>query len=310
MSARHYHIAVILINYNSTRYTINCINSIQKNTDPTLHYQIIVVDNNSREEEFDHLISGVDQTKIIVVKSRLNVGFSGANMMGVQVADADYYYFLNNDCLLLNDCLKILYTFMESEPRVANCSGEMFNSEGVYEYNFRYFPTLKLKLLGSSFLRLFSPADFPDKYTRLTKPTRVDLVNGSSMFVRATSFEEIGGFDTNYFLYCEEEDLALRLRRTGWLTYLVPDARYQHFENKSSETNSPIRLPFLREFYISLLYYYSKNYNGVYRICIQTLLFFKLARKFYKHLGYAQLAFFVVRGAPVKYSLRFKQRIK
>lgn len=303
---RKFQVAVILINYNSSQYTLDCINSIRSQT--SVRYQIIVIDNNSRSSEFE-ILSALEYKEVTLVRSKLNVGFSGANMMGVQVADADYYYFLNNDCILLNDTIGILHAFMEGNPSVANCSGEMFNAKNRYEYNFRYFPTLALKLLGSGFLRLFYPERFPDKRIRFEKPTRVDLVNGSSMFIRAGCFEEIGGFDTNYFLYCEEEDIALRLSRQGYHTYLVPEARYQHFENKSSASDSSIRLPYLKEFYISFLYYYSKNYNVPYRMAIQVLYFFKLLRKFYKNWGYAELAFFVAGGAHLKHSLRFKQKI-
>jgi GT2 family glycosyltransferase len=304
---RKFQVAVILINYNSSQYTLDCINSIRSQT--SVRYQIIVIDNNSRSSEFEKLSILSEIKEVTLVRSKLNVGFSGANMMGVQVADADYYYFLNNDCILLNDAIRILHVFMEGNPSVANCSGEMFNANNRYEYNFRYFPTLALKLLGSGFLRLFYPERFPDKRIRFEKPTRVDLVNGSSMFIRAGCFEEIGGFDTNYFLYCEEEDIALRLSRQGYHTYLVPEARYQHFENKSSVSDNSIRLPYLKEFYISFLYYYSKNYSVPYLIAIQALYFFKLLRKFYKNWGYAELAFFVAGGAHLKHSLRFKQKI-
>jgi GT2 family glycosyltransferase len=305
---RKFQVAVILINYNTSQYTIDCINSIRSLT-TSIRYQVIVIDNNSRSAEFEKLSALGEYKQVILVRSKLNVGFSGANMMGVQVADADYYYFLNNDCILLNNAIGILHTFMESNPSAANASGEMFNAKNRYEYNFRYFPTLPLKLLGSGLLRLFYPEQFPDKRLRFEKPTRVDLVNGSSMFIRASYFEEIGGFDTNYFLYCEEEDMALRLSRQGYQTYLVPEARYQHFENKSSASDNSIRLPYLKEFYISFLYYYSKNYNLPYRIVIQALYFFKLIRKFYKNWGYAELAFFVAGGAHLKHSMRFKQKI-
>lgn len=309
MNTRKFQIAVILINYNSSQYTLDCVRSIEEKTSPSLRYQVIVVDNNSRFEESDKLAPLYNNSRVTLVRSKINTGFSGANMMGVQAAEADYYYFLNNDCILLNDCLHILYSFLEEKSVAANCSGEMINKDGVYEYNFRYFPSLKLKLFGSGLLRMFSPEDYPSKHKRLTAPARVDLVNGSSMFIRASAFESIGGFDTNYFLYCEEEDIALRLRRAGHLTYLVPRAQYQHFENKSSSSENAIRLPYLKEFYISFLYYFSKNYGYFYRLAIQVLYFFKLLRKFYKNTGYAYLAFFVAAGAPVKHSLRFKQKI-
>lgn len=305
---RKFEVAVILINYNTSQYTLDCINSIRKQT-TSIRYQIVIVDNNSKAEEFVKLQSLNSDEQIQLIRSKLNVGFSGANMIGVQHANADYYYFLNNDTILLNDCLGILHRFMESTPDAANASGEMTNGCGVYEYNFRYFPTLSLKLFGSGLLRIFKADKYPSRHVRFKKPTRVDLVNGSSMFIRAIPFEAIGGFDTNYFLYCEEEDIALRLSRQGRFTYLVPEAQYQHFENKSSQSENVIRLPFLKEFYISFLYYFGKNYSGWYRTSIRLLYFFKTLRKFYKNTDYVVLAWFILRGAPVKESLRFKQQI-
>ncbi len=303
---RKFQVAVILINYNSSQYTLDCINSIRSQT--SIRYQIIVIDNNSRLSEFEKL-SALEYKEMTLVRSKLNVGFSGANMMGVQVADADYYFFLNNDTIVLNDCLGILTSFMESNPEAANCTGEMFNGNNEHEYSFQHFPTLPVKLLGTGILKTFYKDRFPNKRKRYDKPIRVDLVSGSAMFIRASFFEEIGGFDTNYFLYCEEEDIALRLSRKGYYTYLVPKARYQHFESKSTPSDNSIRLPYLKEFYISSLYYYTKNYTVYYRIAIQLLYFFKLIRKFYKSFAYVRLAFFVAGGAHVKHSLRFKQKI-
>lgn len=304
---RKFQVAVILINYNSSQYTLDCINSIRSQS--SVRYQIIVIDNNSRSSEFDKLSALREFKEVTLVRSKLNVGFSGANMMGVQVADADYYFFLNNDTILLNDCLSIFVSFMESHIQVANCTGEMFNEKNKHEYSFQYFPTLIIRLLGTGIFKKLSPHRFPDKRKRYEKPIRVDLVSGSAMFIRASYFEEIGGFDTNYFLYCEEEDIALRLSRQGYLTYLVPEAKYQHFESKSSVSDSSIRLPYLKEFYISSLYYYTKNYNVLYRMAIQFLYFFKLLRKFYKNIAYVRLAFFVAGGAHLKHSLKFKQKI-
>lgn len=309
MQHREYQVAVILINYNSSHYTLDCVKSVFEKTDKRLKVQVIVIDNNSRWDEFEKLSPLRDQADLLLFRSNLNVGFSGANMMGVQFADADYYYFLNNDCVLLNDCISILHSFMESHCKAANCSGEMFIANGEYEYNFRYFPSLALKIFGSGLLRLVAPEKFPSRHVRFSQPTKVDLVNGSSMFIRATAFEAIGGFDTNYFLYCEEEDIALRLRRVGFSTYLVPEAKYQHFVSRSSQSENSINLPFLREFYISLLYYFQKNYGLFYRLVIQCFYFFKIGKKFYKSWDYARLAFFILKGAHFKYSMRMIQKI-
>jgi len=307
MSSRETQVAVILVNYNSSQFTVDCVRSIREKTRSTLHYQVVIVDNNSSPAQRELLKQLDDAEQTRVIYSTSNVGFSGANMVGAAAVKADYYYFLNNDCILLNDCLSILYDFMENTPRAGNASGEMFIADGTYEYNFRYFPTLTLKLFGSGFLRLFNKSRFPSRHKRFTEPTMVDLVNGSSMFIRAEPFEQLGGMDTRYFLYCEEEDIALRLRREGFYTYLVPAAHYQHFVSRSTTREEGINLPFLKEFYISFLYYFSKNYGWLYRLAIQVFYVVKIGRKFYRDWDYARLAWFIARGAPEKESLRYRQ---
>ena len=74
-------------------------------------------------------------------------------------------------------------------------------------------------------LRLMNPAQYPDKRRIYNEPLQVDLVSGSALFIRATYFHELGGFDTNFFLYCEEEDIALRMRKSNHAVFLVPAAR-------------------------------------------------------------------------------------
>ena len=308
MNSSKLQVAIILINYNSSGYTIDCVASIIKHTSD-IRYQIIVVDNNSREEEFNKL-AVLRDPRVTVHRSRLNVGFSGANMIGVQLAAAEYYYFLNNDTELINDCIGILYRYMEANPKVANASAEMYDGAGNFDCGFGYFPTIALKLFGSGILRLFSARQFPPRTAPLKEPTIVDFVSGSSMFIRAEPFEKIGGLDTHYFLYCEEEDIALSLRRNGFLTAVVPEAKYKHYMNKSTDSTNKIRLPFRKEYYISLLYYYRKHNNSFYVLLIQLMMFVKAARKFYKTWDYARLAWFILKGAPSKESLRFRQTIR
>ncbi len=305
MSSRKYQVAVVLVNYNSSQYTLDCVQSVRALT-ATVRYQIIITDNNSRPDEKAMLNALQGLPDVQVIFSNENLGFSGANMLGVKAADAAYYYFLNNDCILLNDCIGILYEFMNNHPEAANASGEMFIADGTYEYNFRYFPSIALKLLGSGILRLFKPRSFPSRHVRFEQPTAVDLVNGSSMFIRAIPFEKINGFDTRYFLYCEEEDIALRLRREGFSTYLVPAARYQHFVSRSTRQDGSINLPFLKEFYISFLYYFGKNYSAAHRLFIQVFYAIKIGRKIFRNRDYGRLAWFILRGAPEKESLRYR----
>lgn len=302
-----FEIAIILINYNSTAYTIQAIKSIQENTKEGLSYHIIVVDNNSKPEELQKLQSFKKEypsSIFTIIESRINLGFSGGNMLGVQNVVAKYYYFLNNDCILLNDCLNILYDYCEKHPSVALCSGLMYDEKMEATINYQYHPTPQVKWIGSGVLRLFQKEKYAFKKELYQRPTKVEVISGSSMFVRAHCFNKIGGFDTVYFLYCEEEDIAWRLR--NYDCYVIPEAKFQHLGNKSTVINYEIR----KEFYISFLYYYRKNFGYSSKLLIQLLLFFKNIRKTYKSIDFLKTSLFILRGAPLKTSLRHKQEIR
>jgi GT2 family glycosyltransferase len=301
-----YDISVILINYNSTSYTINCIRSLQAHTPADLRLQIVVVDNASEAAAYHELKAHLEkQEHVQLIRSNLNLGFSGGNMMGVQYSNARYLYFLNNDTLIEKNVPGRLFAFMEDHPDAAICSGQMLNGDKKPIRTFNYFPTLSLKLFGAGMLRIFSPQAYPDRKKTYTEPIKVPLVSGASMFVRFSMFAAVGGMDTNYFFYCEEEDLAYTFSKKGWNCYLVNDAEYIHFVSASTT----VKTTFLQEYYYSLLYFFSKHYSLPVYCCLKWWYFFKLLKKCYKGSAYLQMAWMIAKGAPPYYSLRFKQKI-
>jgi GT2 family glycosyltransferase len=299
-------ISVILINYNSSKYTIPCVESILKLTDSIINYDVIIVDNNSKIEDYNLVRNFATNYKNIhVYRSKINLGFSGGNMFGVQYTNSKYVFFLNNDTLLLNDCLSILFKFMKEHDTVGICSGQMYNTDQSFHKSFSYFPTVGMKLLGPGFLRLFNKAKYPKSKKEYTTPLKVDFVTGAAMFVDFEKFASIGGFDTNMFLYCEEEELTLRLNKNGYSAYLNPEAKFIHHMGKSTNRNLNVE----KENYISLLYYQRKHNSVLSYSILKFFYFFKHIKKTYKHLDYLKLAIFILRGAPMKYSLKHKQKI-
>jgi GT2 family glycosyltransferase len=300
-------IAVILINYNSSEYTLQCIKSILSRSKEDMDYSIVVVDNNSRPEEFSRLDMLQDMDRIDLIRMPVNSGFSAANEAGMKKVPARYYYFLNNDTVLQNDVLSLLYTWMENNPQTGIASGQMYHEDGTRGINFNYFPDLRLKFLGSGLLRVFYPQDYPRKDVAYTAPLQVPLLNGSSLFIRQKALDEIGGFDTRFFLYCEEEDLALRMKKIGYKSYLVPEARYIHYEGKSSIRDQGINYLMLREFYISQHYLYLKHYGKTAAWIWRISQFFRTLRKFHRHRDYLKLAGFILIHPNEKYSLRYRR---
>lgn len=300
-------ISIIILNYNSSGFTIGCVRSIVAQTKPG-SYEIVVIDNNSDPADVTKLDLLRNEPTVKLVQSRLNLGFAGGNMLGVQAADpaTRYYFFLNNDCELRNDVCGLLSQFMDQNTTAGVCTAQMYAGDGSYHRSFSYFPALAPLLFGHGLMKRLQPDNYPDYKTQYTQPVQVPVVTGSAMFVRASVLSEVGGLNTMYFLYCEEEDLCQRVRRRGYASVVVPEARYTHFSGSSTTKSLAIE----KEFYISLFQYFRQFHSWPERLLLRLFYTVKQGRKFYKSPIYASLAWFILRGAPQRDSLRYRQAIR
>lgn len=305
-----YDVAVILINYNSSDYTIDCIASVCQHTNTKLRYGIVIIDNASAADDYQNLVkqlSDFDQKlPLQLFRSRINTGFSGGNMLGLQFISAKYYFFLNNDCQLQNDCLNILHDFCEQEPAAALCSPQLYNENGEHQPCFGYFPYLSTKIFGLGILKFSYGKRFIQRKDLYHEPVRVDVVSGSQMFVRADAFHALGGFDTTFFLYCEEEDIALRVFYQGYFTYLVPAAKNIHKGGASTTASLDIK----KEFYISFFYFYRKHFGFFKQQTLKLILMIRLFRKSFASIENFKVLIFVAAGAHFKHSLKHKQQVQ
>lgn len=279
-------------------------------TSKDLSYGIVIVDNASKIEDYNNLNAGLSRFEGVaplrLFRSKINTGFSAGNMLGLQFITARYYFFLNNDCRLQNDCLNILYNFCEKRPDVALCSPQLYDDNGKHHPCFDYFPYLSTKIFGLGILKLSYGKRYIKRKHIYTDPVQVDVVSGSQMFTRASAFNEAGGLDTTFFLYCEEEDIALRLSNNNYKTYLVPDAKNTHKGGASTVPSLDIR----KEFYISFLYFYRKHFGFVRQQILKLILLIRLLRKSLTNIENLRLAIFIASGANIKHSLRHKQKIQ
>ena len=298
-------VSVILINYNSSEFTIKCVESINRET-KDISYEIVIIDNCSSWAQYKMLSAAMQKNDHVkLYRSNINLGFSGGNMLGVQYARGNYLFFLNNDCELMNDNLSILHRFMQENPQAAVCTGQMHDADRKPHNSFAYTPSLSLQVFGNGLNRMMNPQAFPSKKKLYTNPLEVQMLTGASLFVDSQVFAELGGFDTQFFLYCEEEDLAMRMQQAGRKLYLVPEARFLHHMKQSTGQNYAIQ----REYFISLLYLYRKHFNRIGYHIMVTIQVFKNLKRIYRGLNYLRLAFFIFSGAPMKYSLRHQQKI-
>ncbi|OOG71105.1 glycosyltransferase family 2 protein [Flavobacterium sp. A45] len=302
-------IAIILINYNSSKHTINCIQSIIDNTSKKINYQIIITDNCSEKEDYLTLkafCETISFPNLELHRSNINTGFGGGNMFGVQYSNAKYYAFINNDTLFLNDCLSILKSALDDNKNIGIAGAQAYKENGDFMISLDHFASPAREIIGRNFLEFFNPKKYPKRKKKYSTPIQVNFIPGSFMFLRAADFNEIGGFDTNIFLYYEETDLCLRLAKKSQYAYLIPDAKFIHFHGASTEKSIAIK----KELKISLLYIMRKHYGYFGHKVVLTYLILKyFISSIFKPKNWA-LFILVLNGAPLTKSLKQIQKIK
>ena len=301
-------IAVILINYNSSEHSINCIRSIIEKTSKNLNHQIIITDNCSEKEDYLKLKSFCDENNfpnLGLHRSHINSGFGGGNMFGVQFANAKYLAFLNNDTLLKNDCLSILKNALENNPNIGIAGAQAYKENGDFMISLDHFASPTREIIGRSFLESINSKKYPKRKKLYTNPLQVNFVPGSFMFVRATDFYDIGGFDTNIFLYYEETDLCIRLAKKSKSAYLIPEAEFIHFHGVSTGKSLAIK----KELKISLLYIMRKHYGFLGHKIVMVFLIVKYFFSSILKPKNWSLFFLIFTGAPLSKSLKTKQKI-
>ncbi len=302
-------IAVIIINYNSSNLTKECVDSILEKTSKMLSIQIIVVDNCSEKDDYLALQHYCDNhlfQNLQLIRSKINTGFGGGNMTGYHFAAAEYIAFVNNDTLLLNDCLLLLKTYIEKDNSIAVVGGQSFTETGKRMVAFDHFASISKELFGRDFLEKIYPSKYPKRKIEYNNPIKVNYVQGSFMFVRANDFNEVGGFDTNIFLYYEETDLCKRLENISKSSYLLPDAQYIHYHGASTPQNIAIKT----ELKISLLYIIRKHYGYLSFLFLLNYLRINYIFSTIFKPKYWYLLKVLLAGAPLSKSLKTKQIIK
>lgn len=249
-------ISFVILNYNTPQVTKQCLDSIERICEG-MAYEIIVVDNHSADENFEALVSGV-AGKHQIVRSKINTGFGLGNMLGAQQAQGDYLCFLNSDVVLVEDCITPLVDYLSTHPDVGVITPQQYRPHGT-AFAFRHEFGIRRDLLGDDLFERLFPKRFPRRsdLTR-TEPFAVSEINGSFMLFPTEVFWEIGGFDTNIFLFHEEYDVARRLEGAGYKNVVYPTVRFLHAHGASSQHD---KKAIRRERFISKIYCYSKYHH-------------------------------------------------
>jgi hypothetical protein len=232
-------LSVITINYNGLEDTCALMETLPLEDEAL---EVIVVDNASREDEASLIKQRYPQ--VHVIRSEQNLGFAGGNNLGIQAAHGKYLLFINNDTLVegrgakpgARDIFGPLMDRLASDPRIGMvCPKIRFAWDDKPIQFAGYTPLSSVTMRNRSIG--FGEAD----RGQYDEAHETPYAHGAAMMVKREAIDKGGMMPECYFLYYEELDWSLMLRRAGYTIWYEPACTIYHKESRSTGQHSPLR---------------------------------------------------------------------
>jgi hypothetical protein len=260
-------LSIILINWNSKDYLIDCISSIYKYTS-NISYEMIVVDNASSDDSLKVLKETFPKVRIIA--NSKNLGLAKAYNQGIKQSNGKYIAILNVDILLTENSFDKAVSFLDGHENAAGTVCKSTDKEGTYVFQegFRRTVTPFNLFLNdffySIFNRLFQNNTLVKKLfsigcldTNINQ--EVTQFAGSCMIFRKSIFDKTGLFDENFFLYCAEVDFTLRMINKEQKVYFLGETSIIHLGSKLTSLRKDQQQIYDRDY----IHYFKKNFGNL-----------------------------------------------
>lgn len=213
--------------------------------------EVIVADNGSTDDSRDQIKRRHPQ--ILLLELGRNLGFGPANNRAAAFARGDQLLLLNSDAWPAAGALERLSAALGADKRLGLACPLLFYPDGKPQFHW----ATSTGLLGEAVQKLRNRYEKSPLVHRLRWPG--GFYTAACVLVRKQAFEEVGGFDERFFLYFEDVDLCLRLRRAGWKMRTVPEAKAFHIKGGSQPRQDGDVLPGELEYRRGQLAHYKKN---------------------------------------------------
>jgi GT2 family glycosyltransferase len=225
-------LSIILVNYNDRRHIEACLSSLQENV-PSVEHEIIVVDNASTDGSRELIARSFPAVRLIANAD--NAGFSRANNIGAKDSRGEFLLFLNTDTVVTPGSIGGWLDHLGADPSIGAAGPALLRKGGAVQVSFGKKVNFPAQLWQKLFL---NPV-----YRRLLKKSAgtrsVGWLSAACLLCRRKAFEQVGGFDENFFIYFEDIDLCLRLREAGWKLVYIPGTRIFHEGGATTAAGAP-----------------------------------------------------------------------
>ena len=219
-------VAIIIINYNHNKETLNCIESILNSTYNNII--LYVIDNGSEIKDYNLLCSSIYDRRIILIRQNTNVGYAKGVNIGFKESsknNPDYYLIMNNDTIIDKNAINELVLAAKKHNNCAIVTGKVFNMEEPDT----------LQYIGQK-CKNKNKLQYPP-YIKNTKEKdigqfdfEIELGMADDIFwiIPNKIYKNVGNYSPDFFLYGEQNDYALRVIKQGYKLIFTPKAKIWH----------------------------------------------------------------------------------
>ena len=274
-------LAIVIVSWNVRELLEACLASVYESLKGSnLRGEVWVVDNASMDGSAELVRERFAQAKLMA--NETNVGFAAANnqalrAMGFAAAESHalprYVLLLNPDTEVLNDALATMVRFLDGNPQAGVAGARLLYPDGRLQHSAFAFPTLAQAFLDFFPLnhRLLNSrlnGRYPRRLYERGEPFPIDHPLGAALMARGEAIQEVGLLDERFFIYCEEIDWCMRMKKAGWGIYCVPRAEVVHHEAKSTRQ---VRGEMFAALWRSRYLLFGKHYGRFYQWAVRRI---------------------------------------
>ncbi len=216
-------VAIIIVTYNNEKTISDCLNSLPK-SNKFLKIKTFVLDNASKDKTWK-ILQDHESESFFISKSKKNIGFARGVNKGIRFAqkhfESDYFFLLNPDAKLEENCLRRLVNVAKKNKNVGLLSPIIID------------PKTKLPWFSGAKINWWRM-----RTEHNSRKFKTDYLSGCALLIKKKVIEKIGFFDKQFFLYYEDADFSLRAKRAGFGLKIVSNAICNHTESASSDSET------------------------------------------------------------------------
>lgn len=220
-------VSVIILNYNKYNYTIQCVNSLTKQTYE--NFEVIILDNGSEPERYKALKRELKQFEekidLKLIRNDNNLYFGAGNNKAIKKAKGEFLCLLNYDTVTEPDFIEEMVQFLEKHPDAGMITPKIkiYDNKNIIWNAGAYLDFKSAIVIGNRGYLTYDPHD--KKYNEIEQ---IGFAPGTALFLRREIVDEVGLIDEIFLMYHEDPDWNLRAQEAGFKSYYVPTTTVYH----------------------------------------------------------------------------------